>query len=205
MRPRLRYNKEDITENLFTTGSEWMTTNTVEYKGVYHRYVDGTVLTMGSYDPTLSRKLIPYQAQEQDTLNERRYRTLKTDQKTKYQAPTASTTIPTKDDISKGFFKRYFIEKFDGQIFEISKETHDLYKKKKIDSNLYKAVELSWTIKGPLQNETTGGVTTPSVENANRKLVTVASRTCPKLATFITNYLEFAIVGDIQVPADIND
>ena len=64
---------------------------------------------------------------------------------------------------------------------------------------------MSWTIKGPLQNETTGGVTTPSVENANRKLVTVASRTCPKLATFITNYLEFAIVGDIQVPADIND
>ena len=181
MRPRLRYNKEDITENLFTTGSEWMTTNTVEYKGVYHRYVDGTVLTMGSYDPTLSRKLIPYQAQEQDTLNERRYRTLKTDQKTKYQAPTASTTIPTKDDLSCE------------------------YKKKKIDSNLYKAVELSWTIKGPLQNETTGGVTTPSVENANRKLVTVASRTCPKLATFITNYLEFAIVGDIQVPADIND
>jgi hypothetical protein len=205
MRPRLRYNKEDITENLFTTGSEWMTTDTIEYKGTYHRYVDGTVLTLGSYDPALSRKLIPYQAQEQDTLNERRYRTLKTDQKTKYQAPTASTTIPTKDDISKGFFKRYFIEKFDGQIFEISKETHDLYKKKKIDSNLYKAVELSWTIKGPLQNETTGGVTTPSVENANRKLVTVASRTCPKLATFITNYLEFAIVGDIQVPADIND
>ena len=33
MRPRLRYNKEDITENLFTTGSEWMTADGIEYKG----------------------------------------------------------------------------------------------------------------------------------------------------------------------------
>jgi len=204
MRPRLRYNKEDITENLFTTGSEWMTTDTVEYKGTYHRYVDGTVLTLGSYDPVLSRKLIPYIPQDPDTEIERKYRTLKPKQKTKYQAPTSSINIPTEDDINKGFFKRYFIEKFDGQIFEISKDTFDLYKKKKIDPNLYKAVELRWTIKGALQNETVGTVTTPSVENANRKAVTVAARTCPKLATFITNYLEFAIVGDIQVPADIN-
>ena len=204
MRPRLRYNKEDITENLFTTGSEWMTTDTVEYKGVYHRYTDGNVLTLGSYDPVLSRKLIPYQSQEQDTLNERRYRILKTDQKTKYQAPQSTTSLPLESDINQGFFKRYFIEKFDGQVFEISKETYDLYKKKKIDPNLYKAVELSWTIKGPLQNKTIGVITTPSVENSNRKAVTVAARTCPRLATFITNYLEFAIVGDIQVPADIN-
>ena len=204
MRPRLRYNKEDITENLFTTGSEWMTTDTVEYKGVYHRYVDGTVLTLGSYDPVLSRKLIEYQAQEQDTLNERRYRTLKTDQKTKYQAPPPTTALPLESDINRGFFKRYFIEKFDGQVFEISKETYDLYKKKRIDPNLYKVVELSWTIKGTLQNKIVGGVTTLSVENANRKAVAVAARTCPKLATFITNYLEFAIVGDIQVPTNIN-
>jgi len=204
MRPRLRYNKEDITENLFTSGSEWMTADGIEYKGVYHRYSDGTILTLGTYDPIISKPLIPYIVQNPDTEVERKYRTLKTDQKTKYQAPPASTTIPTEDDINKGFFKRYFIEKFDGQIFEISKDTHDLYKKKKLDPNLYKAVELSWTIKGPLQNENVGTVTTPSVENANRKSVTVAARTCPKLATFITNYLEFAIVGDIQVPADIN-
>jgi len=204
MRPRLRYNKEDITENLFTTGSEWMTTDTVEFKGVYHRYTDGTVLTLGSYDPVLSRKLIPYQVQEQDTLNERRYRTLKTDQQTKYQPPMVSTPIPTESDINKGFFKRYFIEKFDGQIFEIAKDTYDAYKKKRIDPNLYKSVELTWTIKGPLQNKIVGGVTTLSVENANRKAVTVAARTCPRLTAFITNYLEFAIVGDIQVPADIN-
>lgn len=204
MRPRLRYNKEDITENLFTTGSEWMTTDTAEYKGVYHRYVDGTVLTLGSYDPVLSRKLIPYQVQEQDTLNERRYRTLKSDQKTKYQTPLPTTVTPLESDINQGFFKRYFIEKFDGRVFEISKETYDLYKKKKIDPNLYKVVELSWTIKGPLQNKTSGTITTLSVENANRKAVNVAARTCPRLITLITNYLEFAIVGDIQVPADIN-
>ena len=205
MRPRLRYNKEDIIENLFTSGSEWMTTDNVEYKGTYHRYVDGTVLTLGSYDPVLSRPLIPYISQEQDTLNERRYRTLKMEQKTKYQSPTPSTTVPIQDDINKGFFKRYFIEKFDGQIFEINKDTFDAYNKKRIDTNLYKAVELSWTIKGPLQNETTGTVTTLSVENRNRKAVTVAARTCPKLATFITNYLEFAIIGDIQIPANINN
>jgi hypothetical protein len=205
MRPRLRYNKEDIFENLFTTGSEWMTTDTVEYKGVYHRYSDGTVLTLGTYDPKLSRKLIPFQAQEQDTVNERRYRILKTDQKTKYQSPAAGTTLPTETDINKGFFKRYYIEKFDGQIFEITKHTYKLYTDKKIDPNLYKAVELNWTIKGPLRDETVGNVTTLSVENTNRKAVTVAARTCPSLLKFITNYIEFAIIGNIQVPADINE
>lgn len=204
MRPRIKYNKEDVTENLFTTGSEWMTTDGQEYKGVYHRYIDGTILTLGKYDPVLSKTLVPYiEPSEQNTI-QTKYSELKPKVKTKYNSVSSSKTLPTESDINKGFFKRYFIEKFDGQIFEISKETYDLYKKKKIDPNLYKAVELSWTIKGPLQNETTGTVTTPSVENANRKAVMVAARTCPKLATFITNYLEFAIVGDIQVPADIN-
>lgn len=204
MRPRLRYNKEDITENLFTTGSEWMTTDNIEYKGIYHRYVDGTVLTLGTYDPKLSRKLIPFQPQEQDTANERRYRILKTEQKTKYQSPIAGTTLPTENDITKGFFKRYYIEKFDGQIFEITKDTYKLYTDKKIDPNLYKAVELNWTIKGPLQNETVGNVTTLSVENSNKKAVTNAAKTCPLLLQFITNFIEFAIIGDIQVPPDIN-
>ena len=204
MRPRLRYNNEDISENLFTTGSEWMTANSVEYKGLYHRYIDGTVLTLGSYDPVLSKPLIPYQQQEQDTVNERMYRTLKVDQKTKYQHITALSVVPTDNDIKKGFFKRYFIQKFDGQIFEVNNKTYDLYKQKKIDPNLYTGVELTWTLTGTLQNETVKGVTTLSIENANRKSVAVAARTCPGLLTTIENYLEFAIVGNIKVPADIN-
>ena len=43
MRNRLHYTPNQITLNLYTTGSQWMTDDGVEFIGPYHTYTTGEI------------------------------------------------------------------------------------------------------------------------------------------------------------------
>lgn len=206
MRNRLYYNKEDITENLFTTGSEWMTMDNQEYIGAYHRYSDGLVFSRGTWDASLSKKLIPYVDLNNDILAQRLtlYKKLKPTIKTQYIVPEQKYITISEQDSLNGFIYRYFIKRFTGEIFEIDKIQYDQYQNKRIDPNLYTAVRVEWSISGPLNNNTKNQVLIKSIETKNRESIQIAARSIPELITYINNYSEFATDIDYNIPSDIN-
>ena len=59
-RKKVRYTKDEITNNLYTTGQEWMTPDNEEYIGLYHRYSTGEVYTSAKWNPNKSIKLIKF-------------------------------------------------------------------------------------------------------------------------------------------------
>ena len=56
-RQKAYYTIDEITNNLYTTGSEWMLQNFTEYKGLYHTYITGEVYTQAKWNPKTSKKL----------------------------------------------------------------------------------------------------------------------------------------------------
>jgi hypothetical protein len=48
-RPKIYYSQEQITTGLKTSGKEWMLNNGTEYKGYYHTYTDGMIMTGFDY------------------------------------------------------------------------------------------------------------------------------------------------------------
>lgn len=206
MRNRLRYNKEDITENLFTSGKEWMTTDNQEYIGQYHRYVDGGVYTRGVWDAVLSKRLIPYVASDSNIEIQKNalYKKLKPTIKTKYKAPEYRYLIITEEDRKRGYTYRYFLKRYNGGIIEVDKMQYDEYQNKRIDPNLYTAVRIEWTIVGPINDTYKNGAMNKGIASRNRQSVLIGSKTIPGLETYVTNYIEFATDIDYNVPPDIN-
>ena len=78
-RKKVRYTKDEITNNLYTTGSEWMTTDYAEYIGLYHRYTTGEVYTLSKWNSQKSVELIPFKELSKTS---QRYRLIKEDIKT---------------------------------------------------------------------------------------------------------------------------
>ena len=206
MRNRLRYNREDITENLFTSGKEWMTTDNLEYVGLYHRYVDGGVYTLGSWDAVLSKRLIPYIAIDSSIQTQKNtlYKKLKPNVKTKYKTPEHRYLVITEQDRKRGYVYRYFLKRYNGGIIEVDKLQYDEYQNKRIDPNLYIAVRAEWTIVGPINDTYKNGAIDKGISSRNRQSIQIASQTIPELSLYITNYIEFATDIDYNVPPDIN-
>ena len=74
MRRRLYYTDNQITKNLYTTGSEWQTADGQEYVGAYHTYVTGETYTEPDWNASKSKKLVEFKNASQTT---RKYQELK--------------------------------------------------------------------------------------------------------------------------------
>ena len=57
-RLKVYYPLNEITNNLNTTGSQWMLESLEEYKGLYHTYTTGEIYSGGKYDKNISKKLV---------------------------------------------------------------------------------------------------------------------------------------------------
>jgi hypothetical protein len=148
MRSQVTYLAEDITNNLVTTGSQWMTEDRQEYIGQYHSYATGEIYTRATWDALLSKKLIPY---EETITVETIYKRLKPNIKTKYQSPTNYIPIVTTEDISKGMFTRYFLQnQVTFSIVEVDKKQFTQWQKKTIDPTIWNGTQLEWKITGPM-------------------------------------------------------
>lgn len=191
MRNKLYYPKSHIITGLETTGKEWMLEDGTEYVGYYHKYIDGLVMTLASYSPTQSKKLIPYI--DKTTQPESRiYDTIAKDI-SKYKAPIYKYSIPTQEEYKKGFYKRYFVQRRNSvnEILEIDSEqfaslnTPDAG----IDGNLYKGIVIDWKLTG-LRNDSNSE---KGVEDTNRRIVELKDYDMKGLKNFLTDYLEFTI------------
>jgi len=192
MRLQTTYLTEDITNNLVTTGSQWMTEDKKEYIGLYHRYVTGEVYTRAEWDATLSKKLIPF---EETTTVETIYKRLKPNVKTKYDLPKPYIVTVTSSDISKGTFTRYFLQnQLSLQIIEVDKEQFSQWQKKKVDPNTWLGVQLEWRITGNIND----------ISILNRNSVLQANKTLNGLQNILTNFIQYASDADFIVPTDIN-
>ena len=147
------YPADEITNNLFTTGSEWMTEQSNEYIGEYHTYTTGEVYSEALYNPKLSVRLIPYISSDAANSTNIIYKTLKPDIQVTFQTPEITVISPTTNDYKLGFFRRYFLKKYnENLILEVDSKQFDLWKSSVIDRNLYNGVEMLWFISGPIED-----------------------------------------------------
>jgi hypothetical protein len=93
--------------------------------------------------------------------------------------------------MKQGFIMRYFIQRRnDLQITEIDKDQYQMWQTKKIDPNLYVAIELIWIITG-----------NPS---SNTVRTIKANQLMPGLLSKLPNASEYYVDTDYVVPKDIN-
>ena len=202
-RIKLYYPVDEITNNLYTTGQEFMTLDNVEYIGAFHKYITGEVYTQETWNPKLSKKLIPYKQQvtEVNTI----YKKLKPDIRLKYSAPRAVVVQPNKTDITAGFISRYFIkQQNDNTIIEIDKLQYDNWSNNVIDRKMHQAVQITWYIAGTISDSYDGTVFVPGVISKNQQQIAIASQTISNLSSYLTNLTEFYTDNDYSTPIDIN-
>ena len=176
-RPKIYYPPEQIITGLKTSGKEWMLKDGTEFKGYYHRYVDGMVMTGFSYNEFTSNYLIPYLPQSSfkyDLLVETNIKN--------YISPTQYYPRPSKQDYDQGYVTRYFLRKannVDARIIEIDVKQWNLIGSK-IDPFLYLKTSFPWKLTG---NES-------DVEQTNFKIVRKYNEELPGLQKYLRNYLE---------------
>lgn len=200
-RLKLYYPIDEITNNLYTYGSELMTEDNKEYIGPFHRYVTGEVYTGAKWDAKISKKLIAFKQQTTQTI----YNKLKPDISLKHVAPNRVNIQITSDDIAKGSIQRYFIcKQTESIVFEIDATQYQRWVINRIDNKAYVSVQLTWMIAGMIQDTKNGNVTIPGVITKNTQQIKVATKTIPILSSILTNPLEFYVDTDYVTPIDIN-
>jgi len=155
-RRKLFYPKGAQKLGLLTKGKEWMDAETYkEYKGPYHRFTDGVVMTLGAPSKK-SRYLIPYKNQaDASAVATQIYRNITTVKVDKYIAPQYHFPKVTSKDLAQGFITRYFVQKKNDRsaatIIEINKEQYEkvaISNKKAIDGKIHDKFLLRWRIVG---------------------------------------------------------
>lgn len=196
------YTADEITNNLYTTGSQFMTEDNAEYIGLYHAYSTGERYTNATWNSKLSKRLVPYT--KFDTTNEQ-YQLLKPGIVLNYETPSASSVVIKKMDIDNGYVNRYFLQKInETKILEVSQITYDKWASNVIDKKLHNAATLQWSITGNIEDVTINGILSIGVISKNKKAVEEASQTIPDLALILTNFTQFYTDVNYVVPVDIN-
>jgi hypothetical protein len=187
-RIKLKYELSDIKTDLYTFGKEWTTEDGQEYIGLYHQYVSTSeTYTGANWDKNISKKLIKFIENADINLYKKLNKV-----KVTFQTPYPERPTIPEDAQKRGFFKRYFLKKFnENQVIEISEKQYDAYQSKKIDNNAYTASTIDWYITG-------------NASQQNSKNIAIASKQIPQLRSLLTDLLQFYTDTDFNVPADIN-
>ncbi len=74
-RTKVLYTKSEITENLYTTGSQYMKQDNTEYIGLYHTYITGEIYTEAKWNPAKSEPILPFKIQTPNTEKRRKKKT----------------------------------------------------------------------------------------------------------------------------------
>ena len=204
-RIKLYYPLDEITSNLYTSGKQWMTTDDVEYIGLYHTYTTGEVYTEASWDSKLSKQLIVYKEKLPETEKNVVYQKLMSSLNLKFLTPKSIPIQLRKTDIYAGSIRRYFIKKYNEQsIIEIDSLQYEQWQNNIIDTKMYNAVNLIWYINGNINDVYINGVLVEGVSTKNKKQVILAAAKMPELQLFLTNYTEYYSDNTFIIPADIN-
>jgi hypothetical protein len=202
MRLKLYYTADEITNNLYTYGSEFMTEDNVEYIGSYHSYLTGEVYTGATWNAKLSRKLVTFR-NISDKITE--YQNLKS-LNLQYELPQSHIVSITNQHMTDGIINRYFISKInDNIVFEIDITQYEKWISNKIDNVIYLAVMIPWTIAGAIDDTRVNGVLVPGVRSKNILQIQSASKKIPSITNILTNPIQFYLDTTFTVPKDINE
>jgi hypothetical protein len=200
-RLKIRYSLDEIIPNQYTFGGEWMTEDSVEYIGLYHKYTTGEVYTKPVWDSKLSKKLVTYV--DTNTLKYK-YDLLKYNTPKTYTSVQPYKIVTTLTDYNLGYITRYFCKKRNESIIiEVSELQYNDWISMRIDNVLYDMITLKWYIAGSVDDEF-GVVTNYGVQTKNKRAVDGAEKQMPGISLYLTNYLQFYSDTDFIVPKDIN-
>lgn len=201
MRQKTYYTVDEITNNLYTTGSAWMDESGVEYIGLYHQYSTGETYTQPVWSYSNSVKLIKYENVKLDVATYKKLKSIRTT----YENFVPYIVKLTAYDINNGFISRFFIQKINElRVIEIDSATFIKWQLKEIDPNIHVAVQLIWYISGTLTDETRDSVYIPSIITLNTLAIQNAKQTIRNIDTVLTNLLEFYVDTTVVKPKDIN-
>jgi hypothetical protein len=201
MRLKLYYTQDEIIADLYTSGKEWMTTDNVQYVGLYHRYTTGETYTGSTWNSKTSVKLIPFREQN---LLVNQYQKLKR-LKLQYKLPVSRIVTPTPEQIKQGEMLRYFIKKInETNITEIDAIQFQEWLSKQIDPALYVGAELTWYISGNVNDTFDGTRLVRGVASKNKLQLATAELTIPGITNRLANLTEFYTDTVYTVPRDIN-
>lgn len=202
MRKRLHYTPNQITTNLYTSGSEWMTLDGTEYIGLYHTYTTNETFTQAMWDLKQSKQLVPFVVKNSLVDQFKKLKTIET----KFEQPKTHIPIITLQDRKNASITRYFIKKINDQaIMEIDADQFDAVASGNIDSNLYIATKLEWSIAGPIENTYANGTTILGVKTKNYKALIEAEKALPGIIVKLSNLIEYYSDTDFTAPKDINE
>lgn len=201
MRRRLYYTDKQIVKNLYTTGSEWQTTDGNEYIGPYHTYITGEVYTQSDWNETTSKALVKFEKKNQSVLD---YQTIKNIQ-VKFETPTPAIIQVTNTERTAGYLTRYIAKKYnETKIIEVDKMQFDKWLENKIDQNVWQIIPVYWKIKGPLATQIKGAVITLGVREQNTKTVIDLESRMPGISNYLNNPIQYYTDSEFIIPRDIN-
>lgn len=201
-RLKIYYTIDEIHNNLYTSGSEWMLEDNTEFKGLYHTYNTGEVYTGKTYVEGISNKLIQFK--QQDTTNII-YKKLKPNISLKFKTPRTSPIVITQLELKTGFIRRYFIKKInDNKITEINLKQFDDWKSGIIDKNMYIAIRILWYITGSKPDYIVNNIKKSGVISKNIKQTRIANKTLLGISDILTDPLQYYTDTDFIKPTDIN-
>jgi len=155
-RRKLFYPKGEQKLGLLTKGKEWMLAESrKEYKGPYHRFTDGVVMTLGAPSKR-SKYLVPYKdLSSASGVAADIYRNLTTVKVDKFIAPRYYYPKKRAKDVANGYIERYFVQKKNDisstTITEIDKIQYGKVAQKNkqaINGKLYNKFLLRWKLIG---------------------------------------------------------
>ena len=201
MRIKSYYSANEIVNNLYTTGQELMTTDNVEYVGLYHKYTTGEIYSQPTWDKNKSVKLIKYKEQSESVIEYNKI----SDIEINYKSFNTYNVVITKENINNGYIDRFIIKRSNDNIFyEVNSDTYDMYTNEDIDPVLYSAVKLKWYITGNINDTQQGNITIPGVQSNNYKELQTAEITVPGISLYFTDLLQYYVDNDNVTPKDIN-
>lgn len=201
-RNQLFYTIDQITENLYTSGSEYQLQNGNEYIGLYHKYITGEVYTEPVWNEKKSLKLQKF---EQLTDDIKVFRSNNKNIKTKFKTPEKYFPIVTEQNIKQQYITRYFLYKInDKYVIEINQSQYKEYNLNKLDSNIYAVILLKWYVAGEPFDVTTGNIKKLGVINNNLNTINIFNLLYPGFNQTVNNPLELYVDTTVIVPPDIN-
>ena len=201
MRIKSYYSTNEIVNNLYTTGQELMTTDNVEYIGLYHKYTTGEIYSQPTWDKNKSVKLIKYKEQPESVIEYNKISDIEID----YKSFNTYNVAITKENINKGYVDRFIIKRANDNVFyEVNSDTYDMYTREDIDPVLYLAVKFKWYITGNINDVRQGNILIPGVPSNNYKELQTAEKTVPNITSYLKDLLQYYVDNDNVTPKDIN-
>ena len=201
MRLKLYYTADEITSNLYTSGSQFMTEDNVEYRGTYHSYITGEVYTGSTWNAKTSKKLITFRDLSSKNAE---YQQLKPTSLV-FDKPNPTIVSITQQQINNKMVNRYFLKKVnETSIIEVDLEQYQKWINKQIDSVVYLGISIPWTIAGEIEDTNINGTMIKGVRTRNNLQIQYANSKLPGISDYLNNPLQYYLDTTFVIPQDIN-